>query len=149
CCGGGTSEMPPPPCPGGAFAPSESHVTAAKHIRRAAAWASAAYFAPPVRQGMPAVPVRDSDLQHHRNDHRSAAVGVAHPAAHRAAHHTADLLHVDHPVGGLLFKRLLDLGDELFELRRIDARTARVYLRPRRDLAGGRVDHDDHGDEAL
>src|SRR5690606_34243317 len=101
CCGGGTSEMPPPPCPGGTLAPSESHVAAAKHIRRAAAPASAAYFAPPVRQGMPAVPVRDSDLQHHRNDHRSAAVGVAHPAAHRAAHHTADLLHVDHPVGGL------------------------------------------------
>ena len=67
-----------------------------------------------VRQAhMHAVPTTKSDLDHHGDDHRTAAVSVAHPASDGAADHAADLLHVHHSVGRLVLQSLLDLRDGL------------------------------------
>src|SRR6478735_5296816 len=79
-----------------------------------------------------------SGLQHDRDDHRAAADLAPDPGADRAADDLLELLVVADPLGDGLLEDLVVLDEP-----------AGRDLRAARDLAGGRVEHDDAGDEAL
>src|SRR6476469_9539907 len=90
-----------------------------------------------------------SGLQHDRDDHRAAADLAADPGAVRAADDLLELLVVADPLGDGLLDGPLDLGDDLLEDLVVLDEPAGRDLRAARDLAGGRVEHDDAGDETL
>src|SRR6476661_4261305 len=90
-----------------------------------------------------------SGLQHDRDDHRAAADLAPDPGADRAADDLLELLVVADPLGDGLLDGPLDLGDDLLEDLVVLDEPAGRDLRAARDLAGGRVEHDDAGDETL
>src|SRR6266851_4055407 len=90
-----------------------------------------------------------SDLDHHGDDHGAAAVVLVDPPPDGPPDQLAELVRVVNVVGGGAGQRLVQPRPHLAERGVVDARAARVDLRPGDQLAGGRVHHDDHGHEAL
>src|SRR6478752_4457571 len=90
-----------------------------------------------------------SGLQHDRDDHRAATDLAPDPGADRAADDLLELLVVADTLGDGLLDGPLDLRDDLLEDLVVLDEPAGRDLRAARDLAGGRVEHDDAGDEAL
>src|SRR6478735_2554867 len=90
-----------------------------------------------------------SGLQHDRDDHRPAADLATDPRADRAPDDLLELLVVADTLGDGLLDGPLDLGDDLLEDLVVLDEPAGRDLRAARDLAGGRVEHDDAGDETL
>src|SRR3954452_23502148 len=79
-------------------------------------------------------PVPPSDLDDHRDDHRTAAEGLVDPAPRRTAYELAELVDVVDPVGGGPLEGLLQAGDDGVEA--LDAGPARMDLRAAQQLAG-------------
>src|SRR5690606_16150927 len=90
-----------------------------------------------------------SDLDDHRDQHGSAPVAFADPAADAAADQLAELGGVVDAFGGGPFQGFLDLGDDVVVGFDVDAGAAGVDLGFPDEFAGGGLHHDDHGDEAL
>src|SRR6185437_10036744 len=95
------------------------------------------------------VPVLMSYLDHHRHQHRTAPIGLVHPAAHRAPDDVRQRLGVPYPID----HRLLDDTDQLYPDRLqslgIVGETACGQLRSVYHLAGGQVHRDQDRDETL
>src|SRR5207342_2648053 len=90
-----------------------------------------------------------SGVDDHRDDHRTAAQLAPDPAAHAAADDLLQLVGVGDPPRGGVGDRVLDPGPDLVEDLLLLGEAARLDLRACGDLAGGRVAHDEHGDESL
>src|SRR5262245_55554850 len=90
-----------------------------------------------------------SGLDDHGDDHRAAAEPVGDPAADRAPDDPLQLVRVVDAIAYRDVERLLQLRSHLVEDGLVLGEAAGVDLGAAGDLAGHRVDDDDHRDESL
>src|SRR2546421_2106059 len=90
-----------------------------------------------------------SDLNHHGEDHRPAAVRVGDPLAYDPADELLNLVRFGDAILRGPEQRLLDLRCHRGERRVLDARAAGVNVRAADDLARRAVHHHKDGDDAL
>jgi MFS family permease len=95
------------------------------------------------------VSMRRLDLDDDRDDHRPATVGVAHPLADDPPDELLELVDVGDTLLGGAGQGVLDERAGALEGGRVLGEAPGQDLRPGGDLAGDRVDHDEHRHEPL